>query len=186
MGNRKQFFNREIYFIRLFFEMSLILQIDPLEVCPIIIYMQSLGFEPMDFLNIWEKPLTWHYYRNPQLSLISRQTPVGNCTVKHQPLGQTTYKTAMTFNTADFKVTSIMQQFMPVSLQFPQTTNHFHLQGDLNTFSEHNEKPALPKSMQSPLALWVLAKSLLLQSPGHASVDEKMHVSHIIAQDWKK
>ena len=62
----------------------------------------------------------------------------------------------MAFNTADFKVPSIMQQFMPVSLQFPQTTNHFRLKGDLNTISEHNERPALLRSMRSPLALRLL------------------------------
>ena len=42
-----------------FSEISLTLQVDPLETCPIMVYfyMQSLCFEPMYFLKIWEQPI---------------------------------------------------------------------------------------------------------------------------------
>lgn len=61
MGNEKQFFNRVNLLYKNFYfsEISLILRIEPLETCPIMVYfyMQSLRFEPMHFLKIWEQPI---------------------------------------------------------------------------------------------------------------------------------
>lgn len=55
--------------------------------------------------------------------------------LNRQLLWQSTYKATIAFNTADFKVPSILQAgYISQFAQLPLTTIHFLLKGDQNTF----------------------------------------------------